>query len=143
MKVKQISIFLENKKGRLLEALKVLGREKVNIRALSIADTNDFGILRLIVADPEKAKVVLEQDGFTVKESDVIAIVVTDEPGGLANVLSVLNKADINVEYIYAFADKQEADAVVVLRTENIDEGVKTLKKAGVKMLSPKEIYNL
>ncbi|MEI7905565.1 MAG: ACT domain-containing protein, partial [Candidatus Firestonebacteria bacterium] len=143
MKVKQISIFLENKKGRLLEALKVLGREKVNIRALSIADTNDFGILRLIVADPEKAKVVLEQDGFTVKESDVIAIVVTDEPGGLANVLSVLNKAEINVEYIYAFADKQEADAVVVLRTENIDEGVKTLKKAGVKMLSPKEIYNL
>jgi len=143
MKVKQISIFLENKKGRLLEALKVLGREKVNIRALSIADTNDFGILRLIVADPDKAKIVLEQSGFTVKESDVIAIVVSDEPGGLADVLTVLNKAKINVEYIYAFADKQEADAVVVLRTENVDEGVKTLKKAGVKMLTPKEIYSL
>ena len=143
MKVKQISIFLENKKGRLLEALKVLGREKINIRALSIADTLDFGILRLIVADPEKAKLVLEQSNFTVKESEVIAIVVADKPGGLADALTLLSKADINVEYIYAFAEKQEADAVVVLRTENIDEGVKILKKAGIKMLTPKDIYSL
>ncbi len=143
MRVKQISIFLENKKGRLLEALKALGREKINIRALSIADTLDFGILRLIVADPDKAKLVLEQSNFTVKENDVIAMAVKDQPGGLADVLSTLSNAGINVEYIYAFADKQENDAVVVLRTENIDEGIKVLKKAGVHMLSAKEIYSL
>jgi hypothetical protein len=125
MKVKQISVFLENKKGRLLEALATLNKAKINIRALSIADTAEFGILRMIVPDPDKAKQVLTKNNFTVKENDVIAVAVSDKPGGLAKVLGSLNKAGINVEYIYAFVEKKGTEAIVVLRTENVDEGIK------------------
>ncbi|HSB52474.1 MAG TPA: ACT domain-containing protein [Dissulfurispiraceae bacterium] len=143
MKVKQISVFLENKKGRLWEALDSLAKAKINIRALSIADTSEFGILRLIVPEPEKAKKALEKNGFTVGENDVIAVGVSDEPGGLARVLKVLTDADINVEYVYAFVEKSGQKAVVVLRTENIGAGVKALKGAKVPVLTPEEVYAL
>ncbi len=143
MKVKQISVFLENKKGRLWEALDSLAKAKINIRALSIADTSEFGILRLIVPDPEKSKKALEKNGFTVRENDVIAVGVSDEPGGLARALKVLTDADINVEYVYAFVEKSGQKAVVVLRTENISAGVKALKGAGVPVLTPAEVYAL
>ncbi|MEW6115510.1 MAG: ACT domain-containing protein [Nitrospirota bacterium] len=143
MKVQQISIFLENRKGRLQEALEVLGKAKINIRALSIADTSEFGILRLIVPDPDKAKKVLEKNKFTVGENEVIAVEVSDRPGGLAEVLRALNNADLNVEYMYAFVEKKGEKAVVVLRTENVNAGIKALKKAGINMLSAKEVYKL
>lgn len=143
MKVQQISIFLENRKGRLQEALEVLGEAKINIRALSIADTSEFGILRLIVPDPDKAKKVLEKNKFTVGENEVIAVEVSDRPGGLAEVLRALNNADLNVEYMYAFVEKKGEKAVVVLRTENVNAGIKALKKAGINMLSAKEVYKL
>lgn len=143
MEVKQISVFLENKKGRLWEALDVLAKAQINIRALSIADTSEFGILRLIVPDPEKAKKVLAKSNFTVRENDVIAVSVPDKPGGLAGALKVLTDADINVEYVYAFVEKSWKEAVVVLRTENINKGKKALKKAGVTVLSSKEVYSL
>lgn len=143
MKLKQISVFLENKKGRLWEALECLSKAGVNIRALSIADTSEFGILRLIVPNPDKAKKSLEKASFTVRENDVIAVGVTDQPGGLAAVLKVLNEADINVEYLYAFVEKSGQKAVVVLRTENIGAGVKALQKGGVPVLSPEEVYSL
>lgn len=143
MEVKQISVFLENKKGRLWEALDVLSKAQINIRALSIADTSEFGILRLIVPDPEKAKKVLAKSNFTVRENDVIAVCVSDKPGGLAGVLKILTDADINVEYVYAFVEKSGKKAVVVLRTENISKGKKALKKAGVTILSSKEVYSL
>ena len=143
MEVKQISLFLENKKGRLWEAMDVLAQAKINIRALSIADTSDFGILRLIVPDPEKAKKALKKGNFTFKESDVIAVGVSDKPGGLATILQILTYADINVEYMYAFVEKSGQKAVVVLRTDSISKGKKALKKAGVTVLSPREVYSL
>jgi hypothetical protein len=143
MEVKQISLFLENKKGRLWEAMDVLAKAKINIRALSIADTSDFGILRLIVPDPEKAKKVLTKSNFTVRESDVIAVGVSDKPGGLAGVLKILSDADINVEYMYAFVQKSKEKAVVVLRTDSVSKGKKALKKSGFVVLSPNQVYTL
>jgi hypothetical protein len=143
MKVKQISIFLENKKGRLYEAIDTLAKAKINIRALSIADTSEFGILRLIVPEPDKAKEALEKSGFTVRENNVIAIGVSDQPGGLSEALKILNDAQINVEYLYAFVEKTARKAVVVIRTEKADAAVKALKDSGVTVLSAKEIYNL
>src|SRR5208282_3256967 len=143
MKVKQISIFLENKKGRLYEAIDTLAKEKINIRALSIADTSEFGILRLIVPEPDKAKKALEKSGFTVRENNVISIGVSDQPGGLSEALKVLNDAQINVEYLYAFVEKTAQKAVVVIRTENADAAVKALKDGGITVLSAKELYSL
>ncbi len=143
MKVKQISIFLENRRGRLLEALEALGKSKINIRALSIADTSEFGILRLIIPDPDKARKVLEKNKFTVRENEVIAVEVSDKPGGLAEILSALNNANINVEYMYAFVEKKKDKAVVVLRTENVNAGIKALKKAGISILRAEEVYKL
>jgi hypothetical protein len=143
MEVKQISLFLENKKGRLWEALDVLAKAGINIRALSIADTSDFGILRLIVPDPDKAKKVLTKSNFTVRENDVIAVEVSDTPGGLSGVLKILTDANINVEYMYAFVEKSGKKAVVVLRTDSINKGKKALKKAGVAVLSAQKVYNL
>jgi hypothetical protein len=143
MKLKQISVFLENRKGRLWEALDALANAKINIRALSIADTSEFGILRLIVPDPDMAKKVLEKGNFTVKENNVVAVEVADKPGGLAEVLKVLSDADINVEYLYAFVEKSGEKAVVVLRTENTDAGIKALKTAGIDILLAEQVYAL
>jgi len=143
MKLKQISIFLENKKGRLWNALSILRESGMNIRALSIADTSEFGILRIIVPEPEKAKKVLEAGNFVVKITDVIAVEVPDEPGGLEGILEILNKSDTNVEYIYAFVEKKGKKAVVVLRTEDIDAGITALKDGGAVVLSSEEIYEL
>ncbi len=143
MKVKQISIFLENRKGRLHEALSVLQNAKVNIRALSIADTSEFGILRMIVSEPDVARKVLKKADFVVQETDVIAICVSDQPGGLATALSALNAADINVEYLYAFVQKAGKNAVVVIRTEKLEPAIKILSGAGVKILKSDEVYVL
>lgn len=143
MKLKQTSVFLENKKGRLWKALSTLREADINIRALSIADTSEFGILRMIVPDPEKARVALEDNQFVVKTNEVIGVEIPDEPGGLDAVLGILNEKDINVEYLYAFVEKRKGHAIVVLRTEDIDAGVKTLKEAGVNLLSPEEVYRL
>jgi hypothetical protein len=143
VKLKQTSVFLENKKGRLWKALSTLREADINIRALSIADTSEFGILRMIVPDPEKARVALEDNQFVVKTNEVIGVEMPDEPGGLDAVLGILNEKDINVEYLYAFVEKRKGHAIVVLRTEDIDAGVKTLKEAGVNLLSPEEVYRL
>ncbi len=143
MKLKQISVFLENRKGRLWKALNILSEAKINIRALSIADTSEFGILRMIVPQPEKAIKILEDNNFVVKINDVIAVGVLDEPGGLDSILGILNKSDINVEYLYAFVEKRGEQATVVLRTEDIDAGIKALKDGEITILSSEEVYNL
>ncbi|NLW48550.1 MAG: ACT domain-containing protein [Firmicutes bacterium] len=142
MKVKQISIFLENKSGRLAEVTKILGDNGINIRALSIADTKDFGILRLIVSNPEQASKALKQDGFTVNETEVIAVQVPDQPGGLAGILNLLENNSINIEYMYAFVGKSGTNAVVVFQVENIDRAIKLLQEKEITLLSGKEIYN-
>jgi hypothetical protein len=143
MKLKQISIFLENRKGRLWKALNVLSNAGINIRALSIADTSEFGILRMIVPDPDAAQEILQENNFVVKVNEVIAVGVPDEPGGLDGILEVLNKSDINVEYLYAFVEKKGEKAIVVLRTEDVDAGMKALKAGNVTVLSAEEVYIL
>ncbi len=143
MKLKQISIFLENRKGRLWKALNILSNAEINIRALSIADTSEFGILRMIVPEPELAKKKLEDANFVVKINDVIAVGVSDEPGGLESILEALNKLDINVEYIYAFVEKKGEKAIVVIRTEDIDAGINALEEDGITVLSSDEVYSL
>jgi hypothetical protein len=143
MKVKQLSIFLENQSGRLAEVMDALGKENVNIRALSLADTSGFGILRLILNDIQKGKEVVRGQGFTVSETDVIAVEVPDRPGGLAWVLSVLAENGINIEYMYAFVEKSSEDAVVIFRIENIDNAITALQAKGVKILASREVYAL
>ncbi|MGE5581981.1 MAG: ACT domain-containing protein [Bacillota bacterium] len=143
MKVNQISVFLENKSGRLAEVTKTLGNNGINIRALAIADTTDFGILRLIVSDPEKACRILKEEGFTVSETEILAVQVPDKPGGLAGILGVLNNSKINIEYMYAFVGKSGADAVVVFRVEDIDRAIGLLRDSGISLLSGAQVYSL
>ena len=145
MKVQQISIFLENKSGRLSEVTRILGDNGINIRALSLADTTDFGILRLIVNDTEKASTVLRKNGFTVGKTEVIAVEVEDRPGGLAKILEVLNKETINVEYMYAFVERSRNNAVIIFRfdDQNIDRAITLLKDAGIAVLKGENVYSL
>lgn len=143
MQVKQISIFLENKSGRLAEVTKVLGDNNIDISALSIADTTDFGILRLIVNDPQKAEQVLKEHGFTVSSTNVIAIAVEDKPGGLSKALIALENESIGIEYMYAFVGKAANEALVILRVENLDRAVEVLTKNQIKVLSSDSVYKL
>jgi hypothetical protein len=143
LKLKQTSVFLENRKGRLWKALSILRDANINIRALSIADTSEFGILRMIVPNPEEAREVLEENNFVVKTNEVIGVEIPDEPGGLDRILEMLTKADINVEYLYAFVEKKLDQAIVVLRTEDIDAGVEALNEGGANLLTSEEVYEL
>lgn len=141
MKIKQISVFLENKSGRLAELTQVLGEAGINIRALSIADTSDFGILRLIVNKPKEALDVLKNEGFTVSITDVIAVQVNDQPGGLGYVLKLLQDDGVNIEYLYAFVQKSANDALVVFRVEQIDEAIKLLIENNVTLVEESKVY--
>ena len=143
MKVEQISIFLENKSGRLAEVTKILGESGVNIRALSLADTTDFGILRIIVNDTEKAKDVLKKNNFTVGKTEVIAVEVPDNPGGLAGILDILKSENLNVEYMYAFVERSGEDAVIIFRFDEIDRAIKVLGEKGVTVLPGEKVYAL
>ena len=143
MEIKQISVFLENKIGRLAEITKVLGNEGVNIRALSIADTAEFGILRMIVSQPQETRSILEKSGFTVLETEVIVVEVVDKPGGLAQILEILAKVNLNVEYLYAFVSPKGKNALVVLKVEKLAEAVGLLRKENVKILTSEEISKL
>ena len=143
MKVKQISIFIENRSGRLREVASVLGSNSINIRALSLADTSDYGILRLILDKPEKALEVLKKANFTLSETDVIAVEVNDQPGGLAEVLEILGTAGINVEYMYAFVEKSSDNAVMIFRIEDIEKAITVLTGKNVKILSHDAVTKL
>ena len=143
MLVEQIAVFLENKSGRLAEITTVLAENGVNIRALSVADTADFGILRLIVDKVETAKSVLKESGFTVGKTHVIAVEVEDRTGGLAKVLQSLHRADINVEYMYAFVNKTGENAVLIFRFEKMEEAIKTLQGDGFTILTREQICAL
>ena len=141
MQVEQISIFIENKSGRLAEVTRILGEAGINIRALSLADTSDFGILRLIVRDWQRAREVLTKAGFAVTVTEVLAIEVPDRPGGLAEILKVMERAKVNVEYMYAFTANMGDRAVLVFRFEDPDAAMATLAQAGVNMLSRVQEY--
>ncbi len=143
MKVEQISIFLENKSGRLAEVAGILADAGINIRALSLADTSDFGILRLIVNDTEKAKSILKENGFTVGKTEVIAVEVPDRPGGLAGILKILGDRGINVEYMYAFVQSSGENAIIIFRFDEIDKAIDALQSAGVRILKGEELYKI
>ncbi|HOI14702.1 MAG TPA: ACT domain-containing protein [Geobacteraceae bacterium] len=143
MKVEQISIFIENKSGRLAEVTAILGEAGVNIRALSLADTSDFGILRLIVNDREKAKQVLKEKGFTVSKTEVVAIEVPDRPGGLSEILQALDSESINVEYMYAFVERCGENAVIIFRFDETEKAIQTLTGKGFNVLEGERLYRM
>lgn len=139
--IKQISVFLENKSGRLVRVARVLGDAGINIRGISIADTSDFGILRLIVDQPDAAVQELKDKGIMATETEVIAMEVPDTPGGLADVLNYLQDAGINIEYLYSFIEKPTTNAIIMMRVEKIEEALEVLKKNNVPIVGGERIY--
>lgn len=143
MAIKQLTVFVQNKKGTVVSVTDILSKNNINLRALSIAETQDFGILRLIVNDYETAEAVLSENGYLIKVIDVVGVKIGDAPGKLTEALDVLDKADINVEYLYAFMARTEKHAYVVLRVENNDLAENALINAGFKMISEADINKL
>ncbi|MBO8126248.1 MAG: ACT domain-containing protein [Firmicutes bacterium] len=143
MSVQQVSVFLENKAGRLAEVSRILGKAGINIRALSVADTSDYGILRLIVDDPGRAVEVLLEKGFSASETEVLAVEVPDEPGGLAQVLEVLEADGVNVEYMYAFVEKASDDALVIFRVSEPSRARAILSQQGINVIPAEKLYRL
>ena len=143
MTATQISVFLENKSGRLAEVTQSLATAGVNIRALSLAETIDYGVLRLIVDKPKEAKQALAVVGFTVTETPVVAVELPDQPGGLAQIVALLMRHGLNIEYCYAFVSKRGDNAVVILRIDSIDAAVKALGEGGARVLSAAEVSQI
>lgn len=142
MFIKQLSVFIENREGRLGEVLTALKDSNINIVSLSLADTSDYGMLRMVTCNPEEAKKVLKEKGFSAKLTDVIAVKLEHKVGQLQKVLEVLITANINVEYMYALSTKNE-DAIIVLKTSNAEEAALALQKEGAKFLTSNEIAEL
>ena len=143
MPVQQISVFLENKAGRIAEVTSVLSEIGVNIRALAMADTSEFGVLRLLVDDNQKAEQALKNRGFTVGKTDVVAVEVEDRPGGLHHILNLLQDERINVEYMYAFVRQSGDNAVMIFRFDQLEVAVQKLKDGGVKVIEGNDLYSL
>ncbi len=141
--VNQLSIFLENKEGRILNILDIIEELGINIRALSLADTSEFGILRLIVTEPVRVKDELENKGFIVKITKVIAVSITDEPGGLNQVLRLLDENKINLEYLYAFIEQKTYNAIVILKLEDMEKALKVLKEGNANIIDSSELYSI
>ena len=140
MTIKQVSVFAENRSGGILDVIKALGDAGVDIRALSVADTQGFGILRLIVDDVDRAKTILNENGTIFSITDVVGVKVPDCPGGLAQVLTLMADHTINVEYLYAFVSVSGSSAYVVLRVQDNDQAMKVLTEGGIELISAEEI---
>jgi hypothetical protein len=136
----QISVFLENKSGRLAEVTHALAGAEVNIRALSLAETIDYGVLRLIVDRPKEAKTALAEAGFTVTETEVIAVAMPDRPGGLAGIVDLVTRRGLNIEYLYAFVGQRGENAVVIFRMDKAQEAIAVLQEGGAQVLSAAEL---
>ena len=134
-RITQLSVFIENKKGRFAHVVKLLGEKEVNIRAMSLADTVDFGILRFVVNKPDVAYSILKENGLVVRKDEVLAMEVEDRPGGLAELLQSITEQDLNVEYMYTFNNVLSKKAVMIFRFEDTVEAIGKLEKAGVKLL--------
>lgn len=143
MKVEQISVFLENKPGGLEHVTRVLAEADINIRALSLADTSDFGILRLILNDIDSAEKALQGEGFTVRRSHVVAVEIPDRPGGMHSISKVLAGNNINVEYAYAFVERSGENAIIIFRFDDIDMGINVLLENGLTVLPGEKVYRL
>ena len=143
MAIKQLTVFVQNRKGTIVTVTDILAKNNINMRALSIAETEDFGILRLIVNDEKSAEKVLLEQGYLIKVVDVVGVKIGDEPGKLTEALNVLDKADINVEYLYAFMARTQKHAYVVLRVENNTAAESALINAGFKLITEADINKL
>jgi hypothetical protein len=143
MKITQISVFLENKKGRLYDVAALLGKSSINIRALNIAETDDFGVLRMVVDKPKEALAALKNGGFVANTTDIVAVEIDDSPGGLSKVLKVLSDADINVEYMYGFIERRSDNAIMVFRFESPESAIDKLIKSGMKVMNETEVKDL
>ncbi len=141
MKLKQLSVFLENKPGRLRELCALLAENNINIVTLSLADTEQFGILRLIVKEHDKAKALLEENGFVAKLTEVLAVEVPDQPGGLSKILEIEEESGVSVEYMYAFTIKSGENAVLLFRFDDMDKAVAALQKANLSILSSADLH--
>ena len=143
MIIKQLSAFIENRQGRLAEAMATLSENGVDISALSLADTSDYGVLRLIVSDPEKGREALAQSGVVVRITDVVAAVLEDVPGGAARVVNLLAEKGIAIEYMYACIGRVNGKALMVMRVENTEETEKILAENGLTEANPGDIYRI
>ena len=143
MAIKQLSVFAENKPGALVEITDVISDSNIDMRALSVADTGDFGILRIIVSDTEKAEKILTEKGFVTKVTPVLAVKISDEPGALTKAIKLLYKENINVEYLYAFIAASKKNAYVVLRVADNDFAEKILTENGFGTVTEEDIQNL
>ena len=143
MKIKQLSIFLQNRMGSLSKPLEVLTVANVNIRAMCMADTSEFGILRLVVDDPEKGKEALEENNFLVKITEIIGVEMNDTPGGLTAVLDIIKDNLIDLEYLYAFSHDKAEKAILLLHADDIDNLISVLSKNNIPIVSAEEVYNL
>lgn len=141
--MKQISVFVENKEGKIRPIIKTLGENNINILALSIADTTKYGILRLIVSNNEKAIECLSKNNFAVREDDVVIVTVADKPNGLNSILEILESKNINLEYIYAFSSSKIDEAIVVMKLENVKDSISLLKENNINILEKEDIKNL
>ena len=143
MKIKQISVFLENRKGRLFDVCSILGAHNINMRAITIAETESFGVLRIVVDKPEEAVEILKENSFTANLTDVVAVEVEDKPGGLAEVLKILADNDVNVEYMYGFIEKFSDKALLVFRFEDTAAAQKVLSENDVNIVTDEDIKGL
>ena len=143
MAIKQLTVFIENKKGTVVSVTEILAENNVNIRALSVAETQDFGMLRLIVNDEETAEKALAEQGYMFRTIDVVGVKINDEPGKLSEALSVMEKADINVEYLYAFMSSSAEYAYVVLRVEDNEKAESELTKAGFALITNEDVSSI
>jgi hypothetical protein len=143
MRVEQLAVFLENRSGRLAEITRILADKGINIRALSVADTADFGILRLIVDKVDAAVAALKENGFTVGKTNVLAVEVPDQAGGLAGVLKIVEEQGLNVEYMYAFINKSGENAILIFRFEDMDKAIAALQREGVTILTNDQVCSL
>ena len=143
MKIKQLSIFLQNRMGSLSKPLEVLSNAGVNIRAMCMADTSEFGILRLVVDNPEKGKDALEENNFLVKITDIIGVEMNDTPGGLTAVLKIIKENEIDLEYLYAFTHEKEGKAILLLHADDLDKLISALQAKDIVIVPSEEVYNL
>lgn len=140
MYIKQVSIFVENKSGKLYEIINLLGSNNIDISALSIADTSDYGILRLIVDNPNNAVNLLKENNYIVRLDDVIAITIDNQPGGLSYALNILAKEGIGISYLYAFVGNSDIAASVMLKVDDAEKAIKIFKEKGVKLINAEDI---
>ena len=143
MKIKQLSIFLQNEIGSLSKPLEVLSDNDINIRAMSMADTSEFCILRLVVDNPEKGKEILEENDFLVKTVEIIGVEMNDAPGGLTTVLKTLKNSNINLEYLYAFTHEKAGKAILLLHSDDLDALIKAFDDNDIPVIKSEEVYNL